>query len=233
MLLSTTDFRTLVETASGELFQSGHIDLASRCAIENVNGHSSAVAENFYRKRDRVSDVFKARKVFDLVRHFGAEPREPLELELEPLELDLEPLELDQEPLELEPVHKKPCRLDPLGLEPAHEMELSPTSESEPHVFPAQWPKTGSYVTHSWGIHHPEYERVNPKRVTWTAEEMAYIRAWIDSQPVEVSRERLATRCLAAIQKDPVARAIFHEHHVLGSGRLRNGIDALYRGTRR
>ena len=116
---------------------------------------------------------------------------------------------------ELEPV-REPFPLEPLSLEP----------------LSAHWPKMSTCTPPRWGIDHPEYGRENPKRVTWTAEETAYIGAWIDSQPAEMSRERLATRCLAAIRKDPSAQRIFHEHHILGSERLRNGIEAYFRSLK-
>ncbi len=116
------------------------------------------------------------------------------------------------------------------------EQELVPESFAlEPltlEPLSAHWPKMTTSAPPLWGVDHPQFSKENPKRVPWTAEETAYIGAWIDSQPAEVSRERLATRCLAAIRKDPSAQRIFHQHHVLGSERLRNGIDAYYRSVK-
>jgi hypothetical protein len=76
-----------------------------------------------------------------------------------------------------------------------------------------------------WGSLHPDGGKENLKRARWTDEEVNYIGEKI-AKLEKTSPHRLIARCLAIIKADPDAKAIFHENHVLDSGRLRSGYDA-------
>jgi hypothetical protein len=77
-------------------------------------------------------------------------------------------------------------------------------------------------VHHDWGARHPEYGKP-VKKATWTPAEKAWIQAWIQAHPDQVTGH---SRCLKDIQADPDARGIFHSIHVLCGARLRAGFEA-------
>ncbi len=56
-------------------------------------------------------------------------------------------------------------------------------------------------------------------------EEVNYIENWCENQIVDAP-DRMVSRCLAFLLKDPMAIPIFHQHHILNSQRLKNGYDA-------
>ncbi len=78
-----------METVAEKLLQTGLITTESRRAVEHVNGHSSAVVQNYYLHHDRTRDVHNARKVFDCVSD-AAVPVEEDDWMLEPLPIELD-----------------------------------------------------------------------------------------------------------------------------------------------
>jgi hypothetical protein len=111
---------------------------------------------------------------------------------------------------------------------------LSPSRTPSPH--PPRPPQTQPLAQSSfrksddlehwvWGRDHPE-KNTNPAKVKWSDEELDFIRIWISINTTEGTRNPIA-RCLDAIKINPQARHIFHQHHVLNSGRLRAGYDRV------
>lgn len=81
-----------------------------------------------------------------------------------------------------------------------------------------------------WGQDHPEADRSNPRRVSWSPAELDYIQHWCIAHLAKgVTEDRIASRCLQAIKQDPSAHRIFHANHTLNSGKLRNGYEAYRR----
>lgn len=63
-------FRALIETESHNMLQTGHIGPQDKKAIEFLNTHSSAIADDYYTLH-RVEDaVTRGMKVFTKVRQF-------------------------------------------------------------------------------------------------------------------------------------------------------------------
>ncbi len=93
---------------------------------------------------------------------------------------------------------------------------------------PSTWRIQDQLRHADWGTAHPEFLKVKPRRVPWSTEEVNYIANWCENQIVDAP-DRMASRCLAFILKDPMAIPIFHQHHILNSSRLRNGYNAYLR----
>lgn len=111
---------------------------------------------------------------------------------------------------------------------------LSSGSPSPPADYnsshPFQWPTRSSITAIQWGEDHPEADRTNPRRVSWSAAELDYIEHWCIAHLARgVTEDRIASRCLQAIKQDPSAHRIFHPNHTLNSGKLRNGYEAYRR----
>ena len=64
---STNALRSLVETTTQLKHRRGEIGADVVAAVQNINGHSSAVAANYYNRIDRVDDVHRARELFSPV----------------------------------------------------------------------------------------------------------------------------------------------------------------------
>jgi hypothetical protein len=64
---STNALRSLVETTTQLKHRRGEIGADVVAAVQNINGHSSAVAANYYNRIDRVDDVHRARDLFSPV----------------------------------------------------------------------------------------------------------------------------------------------------------------------
>jgi hypothetical protein len=69
--ITTTSIRSLIETQAQSLLDKGIISELSRSSVSNINGHSSAVAKDYYVQRDRSSDVRNAQIFFDSVQNSG------------------------------------------------------------------------------------------------------------------------------------------------------------------
>lgn len=63
--ITTNNIRSIVESAAESLLRQGRISSSARTAIQNVNGHSSAIVRDYYLKEDRTADVYQARSVFE------------------------------------------------------------------------------------------------------------------------------------------------------------------------
>jgi hypothetical protein len=65
--ITTTTIRSLLETEMSTLYDNGMITTEERNAIMKLNGHSSAVTEDFYIRRDRAADVTHAVNAFKCI----------------------------------------------------------------------------------------------------------------------------------------------------------------------
>jgi hypothetical protein len=91
---------------------------------------------------------------------------------------------------------------------------------------PSAWAASESAKHASWGTSHPEHHRMGVKKVKWSAQELDYVQNWIENDK-QGDSNLAVSRCLAAIRNDRHATHIFHPHHILNSGRLRNGYDSI------
>lgn len=91
---------------------------------------------------------------------------------------------------------------------------------------PSAWAVSESAKHASWGTSHPEHHRMGVKKVKWSAQELDYVQNWIENDK-QGDSNLAVSRCLAAIRNDRHATHIFHPHHILNSGRLRNGYDSI------
>lgn len=65
--VTTTSIRGLVETTMDQKYKAGQISETERMAVQNINGHSSAVTRDYYLYEDRVDDVRHAQAAFAAV----------------------------------------------------------------------------------------------------------------------------------------------------------------------
>lgn len=99
-------------------------------------------------------------------------------------------------------------------------MQDSPAEGEEP-LFPRATERD-QHQALEWGQDHPDGP--NRKKARWTEAEVRYIGNWCEQQlRVNPHHGTLAAACLKHIMTDPAAQRIFHEIHVLDSGRLRHG----------
>ena len=109
---------------------------------------------------------------------------------------------------------------------PTAALYIQPTGAAAAAAAVSRWAPT-AMVHHDWGASHPEYGKP-VKKATWTLAEKAWIQAWIQAHPDQVTGH---SRCLKDIQADPDARAIFHSIHVLCGARLRAGFEAAMKSS--
>jgi hypothetical protein len=109
---------------------------------------------------------------------------------------------------------------------PTAAVYIQPTGAAAAAAAVSRWAPT-AMVHHDWGSSHPEYGKP-VKKATWTPAEKAWIQAWIQAHPDQVTGH---SRCLKDIQADPDARAIFHSIHVLCGARLRAGFEAAMKSS--
>jgi hypothetical protein len=121
-----------------------------------------------------------------------------------------------------------PSRTPPPPPPPPPSSRFSSPSRTPPQP-PSRQPKQSAFRISDdlehwvWGKDHPE-KNPNLAKVKWSDEELQFLRWWRCGNITEGTRNPIA-RCLEAIKSNPDARHIFHQHHVLNSGRLRAGYD--------
>lgn len=218
--MTTNTLRAMVETYAETSFRQGRITAQERKAIENVNGHSSAVVEKHYLQQDRTSDVYHARGVFTRIP-----PTSPVATPSF--------LEAGNTSQSISGFMSLSCGFLITGNSEDYQPQTSGIEAIPfPHPLPipqTQLPSTWRFqdnLKHTdWGTSHPTYGKVKPSRVPWSTEEIDYIEFWCSTQPAD-DVGRISSRCLEAIRQDPAAVPIFHKHHILSAQRLRNRYDA-------
>jgi hypothetical protein len=198
--ITTTAIRSLVETAMHTGFRQGRITQQEMHSVQAINGHSSQVTEDYYIQEDRAQDVSHARTAFQ--RCVGQQ-QQPVPY-------------LEQSPAPVTPPPVQPMNA-PVALPAA--LPAAPLAAQ----FPT-WAAAEPLAAADWGSAHPSYG-VACKKAVWSDEEVRYIGNWCDQHPPAPGGQfqNLVAMCLRHIKTDPVALAIFHEHHVLDNGRLRHG----------
>ena len=87
------------------------------------------------------------------------------------------------------------------------------------------------YEAIEWGRLHPSFAKKseNVFRVPWSSAELSYMNTVITrlKRVQGPNPKRLHSQILKAIQNDPDAYPIFHEHHVVNTTRIRGGCDNL------
>ncbi len=195
--ITTTAIRSLVETTMDALHVQGRITAEQRASVHSINGHSGAVAKDYYVHKVRGEDVQHAREAFQEM--FGAVGTDCAE----------ESLPIEWAPLPL-----------PLPLDP-HAVGTSPVRGGP--APPRSWLERTAPVAIDFGTAHPDYKNKSVK-AHWTDEEKEYVGRWcaqtLNENPLT---SNVVAKCREHILRDPLAWPIFHANHVLDSGRLRNG----------
>jgi hypothetical protein len=62
--ITTTAMRSMVETMTDRMYLTGEISQEVRAAVQNINGHSSRITQDYYVRRDQANMVSQARNVF-------------------------------------------------------------------------------------------------------------------------------------------------------------------------
>ena len=81
-----------------------------------------------------------------------------------------------------------------------------------------------------WGAKHPDIHRKDCGKVNWSDKERSYIGKFCnDMQRSHPYCKTLMAKCRVAILSDPVARELFHPHHLSRNDRLRAGYQSYLR----
>jgi hypothetical protein len=221
--ITATRIRSVVETAAEEMYRGGEITLKTRKSVEAINGHTSAVVQNYYLQMDRASDVHSAREFFSQ----ASSPAGPVQVPFSSISSSLEPTSPHglriQHDSAVSSMITVPDNVDDDAQGIADDDSLQPIPLGP--VGSGWAPREGTRHL-NWGTSHPEYHRRAVKKVKWSAQELQYIEEWINKDKQGDSNLPVS-RCLAAIRLDPRAVHIFHTHHILNSQRLRNGYDSV------
>lgn len=229
--ITTTSIRSLIETTMDSMYRRGEISNEEKTAVHTINGHSSSVAKDYYVQVERASDVYHARQAFSRLtggsssgsalndyyagnEDFNAAVEEEYAADL--------PIYPDNNNTSSgaaahgpgSPPHHLPLPL-PLPL-PAQAPQVTFTG------LVANWQQHDAFVPADWGSAHPDYGKTT--RARWTDDEVNYIGRFCENLSVtNPYANTVVAQCLHRIKQDPAALSIFHEIHVLDSGRLRNG----------
>lgn len=183
----------------------GDINLATRNAVMDLNGHSSATTMHHYVHRNRHNQVTAVNNAFPRYS-----PTANVDVGYE------EGATIGDSILQAQ----------------APTVSTPPPSRS--YVAPRYTPEqpTSALEHEDWGVDHPEFVKDNDDsqvrtqertmRFTWTAEEVGWLRTWRAANP-----HLSASQCLRAIGESAEARRIFHRNHVQSSNRLDNGFKIL------
>lgn len=199
--ITTTAIRSLVETTMDDLHESGVITHQQKASVQAINGHTSAVASDYYIHKARGADVAHARSAFALLGGPDGQLAPPLG------SLTQENL---QQTFEVS-ANELPTSAPPLS----------------PLPLPVKWQARSKATALQFGTSHPDFDSPS-MRAKWTEEEMNYITQWCDREMQRnPNTKNVIAKCLKFIMNDPLALPIFHPIHILDSSRLRNGYRAF------
>ena len=214
--LTSTTIRSVVETEVNDLFNQGKLSRREKESMMNLNGHSSQVTHDYYIKQDRQRDVVNAFRCFDLINspESGRTEQVPILRHKRYVIQDSSEDENDgndeaftaikfkrvTQPTELFAEFQPTERMNQVAL--IENMTETIESEPEPSHF--------------------------PMRVKWTEREINYVGRWCTKTLKDnpANNTNIVARCLAHIRNDPTIVAMFHNNHILNSGRLKHGYDS-------
>jgi hypothetical protein len=192
--ITTTAIRSLVETTMDTLHVQGRITAEQRASVHSINGHSGAVAKDYYIHKVRGEDVQHAREAF-----------------LEMFDRSDDAAVDDDDNND---------NNGPSGHARSPQAVSVSARGPEP---PSSWQERTAPVAIDFGTAHPDYKSTSIK-AHWTDEEKEYVGKWCARVLNENQFTcNVVAKCRAHILDDPAAWPIFHANHVLDSGRLRNG----------
>lgn len=198
-----TAIRTLVNTAMTDAFSNEEINRNELQSIQQINGHSSKIAQDHYhlhKARDEAicgqgafSKIFRGQRNYgnqnELTNHEQSNRKNSNGL--------------------IRRGHAEHANAKRLDCEINYAWDMDELSLVDP---PAK----------EWGEEHTD--RHKNCRATWTRAEIEYINDWIVNHD-HIRQQRVAM-CLKDIKQDSNAYPIFHPCHVLKSDRLRYGFIA-------
>lgn len=191
--ITTTAIRSLVETSMSELHDKGVISGQQMQSVQAINGHTSAVANDYYVHKARGADVAHARKAFEyIVPQFDAQ----------------------QGNLVIS---------DGGVLHPLASSSTAHGTGQAAHATAEEWNQPFMPVALDFGTAHPDYgtkakkAKWTDEEINYIGE---FCKRHKETHPLCTT---MVADCLEFILTDPIALPIFHAIHVLDSGRLRNG----------
>ena len=264
MNVTTTGLRTLIETSASTSVQtgcfqmlsflnafyficqthSGHISTAERESIRVINGHSSAVVENFYRMHNSARDTDRSSNSFDRLQtpdfrqrrreHFSADKFQELLASSGSTESFLESpissMALDFRALESQQLGDDTPDTQPPAL------RITSTSSSSSSSYSENGFLCASNQLAEWGTSHPDFHKSYVtrtgqarKRAKWTDAEKDYIR-WCAEKIISEkpnSFKLIKSKIRKTILEDPDARSIFHVNHISVDG-IAHGYYCVY-----
>lgn len=204
--ITTTMVRSLVETTTDVLRRQGMISAQQQQAVQNINGHTSRVTQEYYIRQARNDDVTYGRAVFDTIGGLQRSNQDNVTTAIvQPSRLEAAlPVTPDTRSLDI-PLHSG-----------SSSSFLSPTSPIQSDQYPVK----------EWGTRHPDFALGFTQRCQWTPTEVQWIGRWIvkDTTDYPHMHSRIS-RCLKALNAEPPMWPWFHRNHVLNSARMRAGWD--------
>ena len=205
--ITTTTIRSLLETEMSSLYDSGMISTEERNAVMKLNGHSGAVTEDFYIRRDRAADVTHAVNAFKCI----TSPNQKMKSKFCEHHID------DHVNSSIELESKRRCG----------SVERLNTSDERLGVL-AERLESPNQIEHADNLTSVRIEiEQSPHRVKWTKEEIVFVGEWCARTLLEnpVNQNNIVARCLEYIRSSPVTLQIFHPNHILNSGRLKHALE--------
>lgn len=217
--ITTTMIRSLVEMEVDHARQLGLVDVVGQESVQNISGHSAQVAKDYYRLMNVGRDV--AQSTVALEAAMGGQPAPPQNVVPAPNPTS------DSAPGHFVPTDRMVPPVPPSPLSPIQMRWTTPTMPTRT-LAPPMGLYTGLHQE-PWGTEHPD-RRTDPnhdqRRAQWSTDEIQYIANWYNNtvRDLPANQNNMPSRCLGAIRRDPNARPIFHELHVLDSGRVSTGL---------
>ena len=180
------------------LRRQGLISLQQQEAVQNINGHSSKITQEYYIRQTRNEDVSGGRAVFEAI----ANPQ-------------------------LQNVENVTAVTASSPTRQHVSSATAPHGAVVPFLFGTTTPvQPVQYSVKEWGTKHPDFALGIAQRCQWTPMEVQWIGRWIikDTTDHPLMRNRVA-RCLKALHMEPTMWPWFHRNHVLNSARMRAGWD--------
>lgn len=250
--ITTTAIRSLVETAADQLRRQQKLTREQQEAIHAINGHSGATARDYYIRTAREDDARMGHRSFAVMlsasQKAAAASGRTTAATAAPGHVSVPLGRVESADVGCaggwgEKVHDHHDVVDDCDddhVDDDHPLDDADVNDDRatgcagaPLVFSREETANGgtrhckskAYSVSCFGAHHPTPDWY--KKAVWTEAEIAYIGHWYEAERLANPRNtnNMAARCLRRVHDDPNAAPIFHQNHVLDSGRFRQGID--------
>ena len=231
--ITTTTIRSIVETEMHSLHEEGKINTVQRNAIMNLNGHSSRITKDYYIRKDRAKDVANAFVAFKALLPAPDQQPPHVERKRSRIIYDTDSNDEDEDHDDdyananaatvRDVVYAAPTVVPDTPRVVLNSLAFTPLVINPPPAAAVRL-----------SINEPQIRsessptpKSSEKRVRWTDEEINYVGRWCKNALAQnpTFSNNLVARCLHHIHGNSAALSIFHEHHILNSGRLKHGFD--------